>query len=236
MSCRTFPLQRESIGNRGGGKVESLKTIRDSLRSIIELGNESLSVPEVADELRLLHLIAEKNVKPVQRIAYDEIDGELMFAIHLLTRLDIFFIKTQGAEKSVSENFKALIYATLEHISLRIGISASLQNPLTLFTNVVSFILNRVAEYSYVKAAKESQDIYFNQASAYLKEDMWQMLERNSSLKSVTLEQGREFKAMIGSVVEPLHRAHSSDAYAYLYAMLIYMTLFRIQALLEKRV
>ncbi|GEM_PF-2341883 len=217
-------------------KVDSLKTIRDSLHSILELSNETLSVQDVADELRVLHLLAEKNIKPVQRTAYDEIDSEMRAAIHLLTRLEIFFIKTQGAEKSVSENFKALIYATLEHISLRIGISASLQNPLTLFTNVVSFILNRVAEYSYVKAAKETQDIYFNQAGAYLREDLWQMLEKNSSLVNVTHEQGQEFKAMIGTVVEALNRAHSAEAYAQIYAMLVYATLFRVMVLLEKRV
>lgn len=217
-------------------KLDSLKTIRDSLHSILELSNEALSVQDVADELRVLHLIAEKNVKPLLRAACDEIDSEMRFAIHLLTRLEVFFIKTEGAEKSVSENFKALIYATLEHISLRVGISASLQNPLTLFTNVVSFILNRVAEYSYVKSAKDIQDIYFNQASAYLREDLWQMLEKNSSLNDVTYEQGREFRSMIASVVEALNRAHSAEAYVHLYAMLIYTVLFRIQALIEKHV
>jgi len=216
-------------------KLDSLKTIKESIHTILQLSNEALSIQDLADELRVLHLVTEKNTKPLLRAACDEIGSELRFAIHLLTRLEVFFIKAQGAEKSVSENFNALIYATLEHISLRVGISASLQNPLTLFTNVVSFILNRVAEYSYVKSAKDIQDIYFNQASAYLREDLWQMLERNNSLKDVTYEQGREFRLMIGSLAEALDRAHNAEAYARFYAILIYTVLFKIQTLLERQ-
>jgi len=136
-------------------------------------------------------------------------------------------LETGGTEKAVGQNVKALVYATLEHLILRVGISATFENPFTLFTNAVSFILNRISEYSYVQSAKEIESIYLNKARMLLREDLWEIVMSNPDIQNVKPEGAKEINRMITLLVTTIDQPRITALYIQFYAFLFYIYILK---------
>ncbi|MDQ7825484.1 MAG: hypothetical protein RDV48_21980 [Candidatus Eremiobacteraeota bacterium] len=211
----------------------TLKELRTSLESLVKFSQESLSLAEVVDEVRLLSFLLEKNGKMASAAMMRELTANLRCALLMLERLEDFLISAEGSEKAVSESFKALVYATVEQVALRLGISASSASSFTFFTNVVSFILHRVSEYSYVKAAKNIEASHFRKAKTHLSKDLWELAVRNSALEGISIHEGKQYKAMIAQVSDAIDQARSQEAYIQLYAFLSYIYLLKVLDLID---
>lgn len=215
--------------------MQNIEDIRNAISSIVSFSRETLSIQDMMDEVKALKLICSKNSEKAGAKIFENLNDEFHFINRLLIHLRLLLISTGGAEKAVNENFKALVYATLEHVALRIGISASSQSTLTFFTNVISFLLNRVAEYSYVRSAKQSQEIYFSQARTYLWEDLWEIAEKNQSNSDVDYGKACEIKNMINSLINSIDIAKSEEVYIRLYSVMVYIYLLNILKIIDEK-
>jgi hypothetical protein len=208
--------------------MNRLDEIKSAIASLVELAKEPLTIQDMLDEMKIIHLLGDKNIKATHRALFESLKKDGDYVSHLLVRLKLLVVHTEGSQKAISENYKALLYATLEHVSLRVGIAASFSNFFTLFTNVLSFVLNRVSEYAYVKAAKENEEIYFQEAKINLWEDLWMAVEMNDTLKDISYQQAQQISDMISTVAQTLYKSKNMQLYLHFYALLIYVFLLNM--------
>jgi hypothetical protein len=208
--------------------MDRLKEIKGAITALVEMAKDPLTIQDMLDEMKIIRLMGEKNLRATHPALLENLLRDIDYVSHLLLRLKLLIVHTEGSERAVSENFKALLYATLEHVALRVGIAASFSNLFTLFTNVLSFVLNRVSEYAYVKAARESEEIYALEARIDLWQDLWMAVEMNRSIKDISYEQAVQLKDMIASAAETLYKAKNMQMYLHLYALLIYVFLLNM--------
>ena len=214
--------------------MDTVKEIRQVLETITDFKREAVSVQEVMDDLQILKLLCEKNMKSTNRTLYEKLISNFHFTARLLSRINALFAETSGTQGAVKENFKALVYKTLEDITLRIGIEAASSSALTSFTNIVSFLLDRIAEFSYVRGAKFTQSIFYANTCSRLREDLWEMVERNEKITRITFQEARELKEKISYIVDTVGRAESPEVFIHFYACLSYVYLLSALAALNE--
>jgi hypothetical protein len=216
------------MGNWAGGEdMDTSELIKKKLESIASVTREAQSIEDLMGEMNILTLLCEKNLRHSHRPLYDLIEPDVSLASRFLFRLENMMLETGGASRMVGENVKALVFATLEHLILRLGISATFENPFTLFTNAVSFIMNRISEYAYVKSAKESEEIYLNKARMFLREDLWEIVMTNPAVHSITPEGAEEINHMIAGLVKTIDEPRSTALYIQFYVFIYYIYILK---------
>ncbi len=207
--------------------MDTIGTIKKTLESIADFSRQAESIEDIMGEMNLLILLCEKNLRSAGHPLYEIIEPDITQASRFLFRLENMILETGGTEKAVGQNVKALVYATLEHLILRVGISATFENPFTLFTNAVSFILNRISEYSYVQSAKEIESIYLNKARMLLREDLWEIVMSNPDIQNVKPEGAKEINRMITLLVTTIDQPRITALYIQFYAFLFYIYILK---------
>jgi hypothetical protein len=211
----------------GGEDMDTIGTIKKTLEAVADFSRQAESIEEIMGEMNLLTLLCEKNLRSTGHPLYEIIEPDITQASRFLFRLENMILETGGTEKAVGQNVKALVYATLEHLILRVGISATFENPFTLFTNAVSFILNRISEYSYVQSAREIELIYLNKARMLLREDLWEIVMTNPDIQNVKPEGAKEINRMITLLVTTIDQPRITALYIQFYAFLFYIYILK---------
>jgi hypothetical protein len=209
--------------------MDTIKDIKHVIESIVDVKRETVSLQEIMDDTKIARFLCEKNIKSTNPSLYEKMAKDLEFLSRLLSRIHDLITERIGTSGAIKENYKALVYKTFEDITLRIGITAaSSGGDLTFFTNVISFLLDRAAEYAYVRGAKSTEGIFLAHTRTRLWEDLWEMAERNDQLKKMTFAEAKELRDRITHLVDTIESTASTEVYIHFYALVVYMSLLNI--------
>lgn len=209
--------------------MDTIKDIKNVIESIVDVKRETVSLQEVMDDIKIARFLCEKNIKSTNPGLYGKMSKDLEYLSRLLSRIYELITEKIGTSGAIKENYKALVYKTFEDITLRIGIEAAAPGgSLTFFTNVISFLLDRAAEYAYVRGAKSTESIFLAQMRNRLWGDLWEMAERNDRITKMTLTEAKELRDRITHLVDTIENTASTEVYIHFYALVVYVFLLNI--------
>ncbi len=160
----------------------SLRRVGEELDRLIRFDPPELGLDEVLDLLRTLHLHALRNQAPPALVA------DLARCVRLGARAMALRHLCAGMEEAVGQNFKAMVYGTLDHALIRTVLATSNWNLFTVLTTGTSFVLDRMAEYAYVRSSQAQRDALVHNLHAELVSDLWEALALNPSTEGLSWE------------------------------------------------
>jgi len=96
--------------------------------------------------------------------------------------------------------------------------------------------MNRIAEYAYVESAKETHRIRQREMVYDATGLLWQILERNPALESISYEDASRFRDLISKFRSTLSDNPQPQVIIVLYALIAYTLLLNLQRTLEKAI
>ncbi len=159
-----------------------LTLLQEHLDSLVRFDPPERPLDEVVDDLRTLHLFAVRNhVEPA-------LAEELARCVRLGSRALALCNVCAGMEEAVGQNFKAMVYGTLDHALIRTVLATSNWNLFTVLTTGTSFVLDRMAEYAYVRSSRAQRDAVVHNLHGELVGDLWEALARNPGTEGLSWE------------------------------------------------
>lgn len=195
--------------------------LKEHLGRLVRFEPPDRALDEAVDDLRALHLYALRNGAPPETVEALGRCGRLgarALALH---------VSSSGMEAAVGHNFKAMVYATLDHALIRTVLASSNWNLFTLLTTGASFVLDRMSEYEYVRSARVQRDSVVANLQADLAADMWEALAHNPQTAGISWDQCLACRDLVGRVRRLLAASPSAAPAQGLAILLLYTAMLQ---------
>lgn len=202
-------------------------TVAEVLRGIVSFAAPERPVDDVVDEIQALHLFARRNeVSP-------GLSDSLGDAVDLGAQILSLVIYSEANRRSVGHNFKAMVYATVDHAFIDIALAKAHADPFTLLTTAASFILTRLSEYAYVEAAKETEGSRLHATGHEVARAMWNALARNPQTVGLSWERCQQYRSLVRQTRELLDAAQTPEPVIQFLTLLFFVRLLEALQIAE---
>lgn len=199
---------------------------RQRLYELVTFGQAERGLDETVDEVAALHLFARRNEVPEAAARHLSRARDLGF------RLLAVLHQSAAGVRAVQYNFKAMIYATLDHALIRVLLASKHWDLVTVVSTGTSFVLDRMAEYSYVQSAQAQESAGLRQCYLELCREMWETVADNPQTAGLSWEACQKYRHLISRLRASLEGCRSAEPAVRLYTMLFYVRLiFALESL-----
>lgn len=200
--------------------------LRERLGRLVRFEPADRPLEDVVDELRALHLYALRNEAPPAVVEALARGG------HLGARALALKSSCCGMEAAVGHNFRAMVFATLDHALVRTILATSNWNLFTVLSTGASFVLDRLSEYAYVQSARVQRDSVVRNLHGELVSDLWEAVAHNPRTVGLSWEECQAYLDLVRRVRTLLATSPDDTAAMALCTLLLYTTMAQaLQAL-----